>query len=70
MLLQKSLLKVSSSTEVWRSTGICEGAGDVQRCTVHDSLSVCRTKRLTCKYASLETSYMLYIFAKQMHFSS
>ena len=43
MLFQKSL--VSCTTEIWGSTEICEGERAL-------SMVVCKTKRLTCKYAS------------------
>ena len=47
MLLQPSL--VSSSTEIWRSMGICEGE---RALSMTARLHVCWTKRLTSKYAS------------------
>ncbi len=45
---------VSSSTEIWRSTGTCEG-----ECALSMKASGCRTKRLTCKYASASLFILL-----------
>ena len=46
---------LSTSTEIWLHGNLRKGT-----CIVHDSASVCGTKRLTYTYASLETLCTLF----------